>query len=268
MPGMLETYLNIGLNIEVAAGLARQPGGDWAAWDACRRLMQFWGMSCGCTAGSSTTCSPRPTALRVAEKARCRAMACASRARLPAAADRLRRGPRRRPYQRLMASIAHVGRSWNDDAAPTYRHELGIADNWRRGHRPDDGVGDLGRRWARGHVDPPPSTTAASSCTGLRGPGPGRRRRRGSGGDVPCPSSGWPSRPTPRSLERIFAEIYRGVLMWPSSWSTTGHQPSGDRVHLRGRPAPGPVRVRTQDAVTTQRGCSRRSSRHRNSRSR
>ena len=51
MPGMLETYLNVGLNPVVAAGLAEQPGRDWAAWDAYRRLMQFWGMSCGLRRG-------------------------------------------------------------------------------------------------------------------------------------------------------------------------------------------------------------------------
>src|SRR4030095_3102629 len=44
MPGMMETVLNVGLNDESVAGLAKQAGGhDRSAWDSYRRLIQMFG---------------------------------------------------------------------------------------------------------------------------------------------------------------------------------------------------------------------------------
>ncbi|MFL1432906.1 MULTISPECIES: pyruvate, phosphate dikinase [unclassified Nocardiopsis] len=43
MPGMMETVLNIGLNDESVAGLARQGGDERFAWDSYRRLIQMFG---------------------------------------------------------------------------------------------------------------------------------------------------------------------------------------------------------------------------------
>jgi len=43
MPGMMETVLNVGLNDESVAGVARQSGNDRLAWDSYRRLIQMFG---------------------------------------------------------------------------------------------------------------------------------------------------------------------------------------------------------------------------------
>src|SRR5881275_699646 len=43
MPGMMDTVLNIGLNDESVAGLAKQAGTDRFAWDSYRRLIQMFG---------------------------------------------------------------------------------------------------------------------------------------------------------------------------------------------------------------------------------
>jgi len=43
MPGMMETVLNIGLNDDSVAGLARQAGSERFAWDSYRRLIQMFG---------------------------------------------------------------------------------------------------------------------------------------------------------------------------------------------------------------------------------
>jgi pyruvate,orthophosphate dikinase len=132
MPGMLETYLNVGLNTEVAAGLARQPGREWAAWDAYRRLLQFWGMSCGLRrerfGDLLAAAKARSGVVKKAQLsgAGMREVALAYRQLLIASGTPLVDDP----YAQLMACIAHVGRSWGDDAAETYRAELGISDNW------------------------------------------------------------------------------------------------------------------------------------------
>ncbi|HEY2832701.1 MAG TPA: pyruvate, phosphate dikinase [Sporichthyaceae bacterium] len=43
MPGMMETVLNIGLNDDSVAGLAKQSSNDRFAWDSYRRLLQMFG---------------------------------------------------------------------------------------------------------------------------------------------------------------------------------------------------------------------------------
>ncbi len=43
MPGMMETVLNIGLNDDSVAGLAKQADNDRFAWDSYRRLLQMFG---------------------------------------------------------------------------------------------------------------------------------------------------------------------------------------------------------------------------------
>ena len=46
-PGMLTSFLNVGLNEQIAEALAARPRFAWGAWDCYRRLLQFWGMSEG-----------------------------------------------------------------------------------------------------------------------------------------------------------------------------------------------------------------------------
>ena len=43
MPGMMDTILNLGLNDEVVAGLARKTGNERFAWDSYRRFIQMYG---------------------------------------------------------------------------------------------------------------------------------------------------------------------------------------------------------------------------------
>ncbi len=43
MPGMMDTVLNIGLNEESVAALAKQTGSERFAWDSYRRFIQMYG---------------------------------------------------------------------------------------------------------------------------------------------------------------------------------------------------------------------------------
>jgi pyruvate, orthophosphate dikinase len=47
MPGLMTTFVNVGLNEELAEAFAAKPGLDWAAWDSYRRFLQSWAMSDG-----------------------------------------------------------------------------------------------------------------------------------------------------------------------------------------------------------------------------
>ena len=132
MPGMLETFLNVGMNNEIAEGLAARPGRAWGAWDAYRRLLQFWGMSHGLG---------RDLFDELMRDAK-RRYGAAKKAQLPAGWMRelalryrallIERGVAlvEDPMAQLLACIALVGRSWDSEAARVYRHEVGIADEW------------------------------------------------------------------------------------------------------------------------------------------
>lgn len=47
MPGAMRTFLNVGMNDEIAEAFSRKPGYAWTAWDCYRRFIQSWGMAYG-----------------------------------------------------------------------------------------------------------------------------------------------------------------------------------------------------------------------------
>ena len=47
MPGLMTTFVDVGLNDELAEALSRRPGFEWAAWDSYRRFLQTWAMASG-----------------------------------------------------------------------------------------------------------------------------------------------------------------------------------------------------------------------------
>jgi pyruvate,orthophosphate dikinase len=46
-PGMMETFLNVGMSEDIARGLAARSGNHWFAWDSYRRFVQCFGMALG-----------------------------------------------------------------------------------------------------------------------------------------------------------------------------------------------------------------------------
>jgi pyruvate,orthophosphate dikinase len=46
-PGMLESYMNVGINEAIAGSIAKLSGNTWFAWDCYRRFIQGYGMSFG-----------------------------------------------------------------------------------------------------------------------------------------------------------------------------------------------------------------------------
>ncbi|HPO04130.1 MAG TPA: PEP/pyruvate-binding domain-containing protein [Bacillota bacterium] len=47
MPGAMKTFLNVGMNDEIAERLSLRKGYGWTAWDCYRRFLQSWGMAYG-----------------------------------------------------------------------------------------------------------------------------------------------------------------------------------------------------------------------------
>jgi pyruvate,orthophosphate dikinase len=47
LPGMMTSFLNVGINEAIIKGLIKQTGKPWFVWDCYRRFLQCWGMSFG-----------------------------------------------------------------------------------------------------------------------------------------------------------------------------------------------------------------------------
>lgn len=132
MPGMLTSFLNVGMNLAITEGLAARPGRDWAAWDAYRRFLQFWGMSHGLDRDGFDEI------IRAAKQAR----GVPKKALLPASSMReVALAYRQRvldhgihlveePFAQLLACVDLVQRSWDAEHARIYRREARIAEEW------------------------------------------------------------------------------------------------------------------------------------------
>lgn len=47
LPGAMKTFLNVGMNDEIAEKFSKKKGYGWTAWDCYRRFLQSWGMAYG-----------------------------------------------------------------------------------------------------------------------------------------------------------------------------------------------------------------------------
>jgi pyruvate,orthophosphate dikinase len=132
MPGILDTFLNVGMSAEVAEGLAARSGSAWGAWDAYRRFHQFWGM------GHGIDRDLFDGLMREAKQE----FGVEKKAHLPA--ENMKRVALRYrdlvldrgieiledPFEQLFACVGLVLRSWDSDMARMYRGELRIAEEW------------------------------------------------------------------------------------------------------------------------------------------
>ena len=134
MPGMLETFLNVGINAETAQALAASPARAWAAWDAYRRFLQFWGMSHGMERNRFDELMRAAKARHgVTKKAQFAAgqmseLALEYRALLHEGGLSLVDDP----WEQLLACIERVHASWWAEGPRLYRRELRISDDWAR----------------------------------------------------------------------------------------------------------------------------------------
>jgi len=132
MPGMMSTFLNIGINEDITATLAQQPRFQWAAWDNYRRFLQCWGMSFGI---------PRDRFDDLMNETKTRLQAEYKRDLLPEQMRELTFAYRRLveawgiqvptdPWAQLRTAISRVLESWHAEIASLYREAMKIAEEW------------------------------------------------------------------------------------------------------------------------------------------
>jgi pyruvate,orthophosphate dikinase len=132
MPGLMATFMDVGLNDTLAEALSHKPRFEWAAWDSYRRFLQSWAMSSGIERdffdnimtefksryGIERKLDFPPEVMRelaFAYKARARDM-----------------GVRfvEDPFRQVVACVRKVLESWDSPESKLYRKYLGVAPEW------------------------------------------------------------------------------------------------------------------------------------------
>ncbi len=223
MPGLMTTFVNVGLNDELAEALSEEPRLGWAAWDCYRRFLQTWAMSSGIDRDffdaimnefkgrygveqklDFTPQQMREIAFTYKERARQGGVVFVDD-----------------PFAQVVSCVFKVLESWDSPPARFYRQYIGVAEEW--------GTAVVVQRMVFGNL----SRESGSGVTFTHNPLEPYSRHvrlfgdfavRSQGEDLvgglvfPLPVSeaqrlGSPTyRDTEHSLERDYPEVYRELL--------------------------------------------------------
>jgi pyruvate,orthophosphate dikinase len=132
MPGMMNSFLNVGINESIVMGLIKQTGKPWFVWDCYRRFLQFWGMSFGMERdifdkiiNSFKKKYKTPRKIQFTPE-QMREVAFAYRDTINGHGIEIIDDPE----TQLNAVISQVFESWFSKKAHTYRKILGLSENW------------------------------------------------------------------------------------------------------------------------------------------
>lgn len=131
-PGMMDTFLNVGINEDIANGVAGITGNTWFAWDNYRRFLQGYGMSYGLK---------RDDFDAIIDAHKQRLSIPLKRGFTGEQMKRIALDYRRyildagvevigKPFEQLFMIIKRVLKSWESAKAKTYRKIIGISDDW------------------------------------------------------------------------------------------------------------------------------------------
>jgi len=132
MPGAMHTFLNVGMNDQIAGAFCLQPSMSWGAWDCYRRLLQNWGMANGIERDAfDNIIQDFKTLEKVVHKAQFSAK------QMREIAYEYKELLHRRgihfeqdPFLQLRHAIFKVIESWSSYRTKVYRERLEIADEW------------------------------------------------------------------------------------------------------------------------------------------
>ncbi|MCK8600161.1 PEP/pyruvate-binding domain-containing protein [Desulfoferrobacter suflitae] len=132
MPGMMNTFLNVGINEKIVEGLIAQTREAWFAWDNYRRFVQSWGMSFG---------MQRDEFDAIMRRFKKRFGRQVKREFLPQEIHELALAYKDAlknhgvdfsdsPREQLLIAIRQVMESWHSGKAKTYREIMGLSEDW------------------------------------------------------------------------------------------------------------------------------------------
>jgi len=132
LPGMMNSFLNVGINEAIAEGLSKKKRFRWAAWDCYRRFLQMWGMFAGLERNFFDEIIDNfKQQYHVAKKIefhpnQMREIALAYKKEM------MERGIEiiDDPTEQLQHAIQRVFSSWDSTHARLYRRQMGLSDAW------------------------------------------------------------------------------------------------------------------------------------------
>ena len=140
MPGMMDTILNLGLNDEVVARLARKTGNERFAWDSYRRFVQMYGdVVLGMKPTNKDDIDPFEAIIEDVKKAKGVRLDNELEVEdLKTLVKRFKEAVKEstggdfpaNAYDQLWGAICAVFNSWMNDRAILYRKMEGIPDEW------------------------------------------------------------------------------------------------------------------------------------------
>jgi pyruvate,orthophosphate dikinase len=131
-PGMMDTLLDVGNNLEITSGVAARTGKAWFAWDNYRRFLQNYGMAHDLTRDDFDAvidAFKRRVGIplkRHFSGDQMQELALAYRRLIEAAGVEVIDSP----FDQLLLAIRRVLASWESPKALAYRRIMGISDDW------------------------------------------------------------------------------------------------------------------------------------------
>ena len=131
-PGMMDTLLDVGNNMEIAEGIASKTGNAWFAWDNYRRYLQCYGMAFGMQRDDfDAVIKDWKNRVGIPYKRefsgdQMKEVALTYRRLIRDAGIDILESP----YEQLYMAIKTVLDSWESPKAKTYRKIMGISDDW------------------------------------------------------------------------------------------------------------------------------------------
>lgn len=131
-PGMLDTFLDVGINEQIARGIAARTGNAWFAWDNYRRFLQCYGMILGLTRNDfDAIIAHHKQKAGIPYKRgftgeQMKNLALEYKQRILDEGIQVLDNP----YDQLYLTINKVLGSWESPRAKTYRSIMGISDDW------------------------------------------------------------------------------------------------------------------------------------------
>jgi pyruvate,orthophosphate dikinase len=131
-PGMMDTLIDVGINEEIAKGIADRTGNGWLAWDNYRRFLQCIGMIQGMKRDDFDA-----VILRFKNKWKLPYKSLFTGEQMKAVALAYRDTVKKEgiyfsndPFKQLFQAILLVLDSWNAPRAKAYRQIIGISQDW------------------------------------------------------------------------------------------------------------------------------------------
>ncbi len=131
-PGMMDTFLNVGINEQITEGIAAVTKNEWFAWDSYRRFLQCYGMSYGLERDDFDAIIGELKRRAGVQFKRdltgkqMRKVALSYKRFIHDTGVTIKEDP----LEQLYETIRNVLGSWKSSRARTYRKIMGISDDW------------------------------------------------------------------------------------------------------------------------------------------